>query len=288
MRGRLLTRSAFVGFLGLTSVVPGAAFAGEPASAKNGAAAAAALEKGRQGVELYEHGSWQEALQHFQAAESLYHSPVFLLYAARSLRNAGRFSEAKAVFARVTAEQLGASAPEPWQRAQADARIELEKLEQQLAAAAAATSPPARKTPPVAAKPRVKAETYEPGPYVPGLVIAGVGSAALVAGGVVGVMALNKASTAKRELMKLDEPSTGTDEPSYLICRGSQCLQSQQGAVEPALKPASDLALAADVLWISGAAVAAVGLVLVLIDPRAEPTVSANAGPGRASFRLKF
>lgn len=249
-------------------------------------AGAAAIEKGRRGISLYEHGDWPAAFEQFETAEALYHSPVFLLYAARSLRNAGRLREAKAWFSRLTAEPLDASAPELWQRAQEDGRVELRKLEEQirnietaaaLAAPSVASPPPpvASPLPPVALPPPHAAVSTGRGYYVPGLVIAGAGGVAIAAGGVVGLLALSRRSALREDL-----PSS---------CDGMQCPISQKSSIESSAQTTRDLSVAADALWISGVAVAAVGVVLLLVDPRAQPAaISAKLTTRGGSLRLAF
>lgn len=109
---------------------------------------------------------------------------------------------------------------------------------------------------------------------MPGLLIASAGGAAVIAGGVVGVLALSKRSSLRGEL------------PSSCIDR--RCPKSQEASIEPRVRAINNLALTADVLWVSGAAVAVVGVVLMLVDPRAEPVASAQLAPNGGSILLKF
>jgi hypothetical protein len=241
--------------------------------------AALAIEAGKRGVLLYERGDWLGALTQFEAAEALYHSPVFVLYTARSLRNAGHLPEAEAWFSRVSAEQLDASAPELWQRAQENARAELRELREQLKKLASAPkpdTPPVAQPPTPALKPLPRAAiSVKRGLYLPGLAIASAGGAAVAAGGVVGVLALSRRSALRDEL-----PSS---------CEGMKCPISQRSSIESNRKATKDLAVAADALWISGVAVAAVGVVLLLIDPRADAAaVSAEFSTGGGSLRFEF
>lgn len=105
------------------------AHAGEPETAADPASAEEkALALGHEGLTAFEQGKWQEALDRFSAAEALTHSPVFLLYAGRSLRNLGRLREAEARLDRVAGEALPADSPVAWQQAQRDARAELSAL----------------------------------------------------------------------------------------------------------------------------------------------------------------
>lgn len=90
--------------------------------------AAKALAKGQEAVKLFDEGNYEEALTRFQQADALYHSPVFVLYAGRSLREAKHWVEASAVLRRVTNESIAEDAPAPWRQAQADAKRELAAL----------------------------------------------------------------------------------------------------------------------------------------------------------------
>jgi hypothetical protein len=90
---------------------------------------AVAVDRGNEGVALYEAGRWDEALARFAEAEALFHSPVFVLYTARTLRNAGRLRDARESYRRLVAEPIAPDAPAPWHQAQTDARGELTALE---------------------------------------------------------------------------------------------------------------------------------------------------------------
>src|SRR5690349_2715550 len=79
-----------------------------------------AVDRGNEGVALYEAGRWDEALARFAEAEALYHSPVFVLYTARTLRNAGRLRDARDTYHRLVAEPIAADAPALWHQAQTD------------------------------------------------------------------------------------------------------------------------------------------------------------------------
>lgn len=88
-----------------------------------------AVDEGLQGLALYQKGNWSGAYRRFSVADRIAHSPVFVLYMARSRRNAGRLVDARRLFLRVVKEPLPANAPAPWTRAQADAQSELAALE---------------------------------------------------------------------------------------------------------------------------------------------------------------
>jgi len=103
-----------------------------------------ARELGRRGLTAFERGDFEAALEHFQRAEGLAHSPVFQLYAARCLLALERPDEAQSLLRAITAESLDERAPEAWRRAQAEARLELVRLE---VPAAPTTEPAGTATP---------------------------------------------------------------------------------------------------------------------------------------------
>jgi hypothetical protein len=94
------------------------------------------------------------------------------------------------------------------------------------------------------------------GPYVPGWVLAGTGAAALAAGGVVGILALNERSALRHDLPE--------------GCQEDRCLNRQKPVVEGHFEPVRNLALASDILWISGAVLATAGVTLIVVDPRSK------------------
>ncbi len=93
-----------------------------------GSGAADSLAFGRAGLEHFEAGRFAEARASFTAADSRYHTPVFVLYIARSNRALKRLLQARAGYDSVLAEQLSATDPQPWRQAQADARSERRAL----------------------------------------------------------------------------------------------------------------------------------------------------------------
>lgn len=288
-------------------------------------AGARAVQKGDEGIALYAQGKWDEAFRAMNEAETLYHSPVFLLYQARSARNAGRMLQALAIFQRLSAEVIDHAAPEPWKHAQAVGRVELATLEQDIPSVVIVVKGASPATTitldgaPVVAGQRIEIDpgqhlaiatdaaqrdeqTFvaapgadqqrlvltlaqpEPsstvpsaplgsrGPYLPGVVAAAVGGVALIAGAVVGGVASANATHATDHL----PPK----------CEGNSCLPSTRRVVEARLSEPRTLATTADVLVIGGAALAAVGLTLWIIDPRGEPAVRADARG--ATIQLRF
>jgi hypothetical protein len=88
-----------------------------------------AVELGRHGLAAFQAGKWLEAHAKFAEANALSASPVFVLYMARSLRNAGRLLEARVHMRSVRDMPVAPGAPESWHQAHRDARAELEALE---------------------------------------------------------------------------------------------------------------------------------------------------------------
>jgi hypothetical protein len=91
-----------------------------PLGAQPPPAGDAAVAYGKEALDLYNQQRWVEAFERFSRAESLHHSPVFLLYMARCKRYLGDLVEAKRLLARVTSEPRD-GAPETWARAIDDA-----------------------------------------------------------------------------------------------------------------------------------------------------------------------
>lgn len=88
-----------------------------------------AIQKGQEALALFERGKWADAARTFEEADRLFHSPVFILYQARSERNLGHLREAKRVFSVLSSELLGPSAPSQWRDAQLEGAKELGDLE---------------------------------------------------------------------------------------------------------------------------------------------------------------
>lgn len=93
---------------------------------------AEAVAAGRAGLEAYERGEWDIAHRHFESAELLAHSPVFVLHMARAQRNFGEWLEAQRLYERVAMEPLSADAPDAWRQAVVAARAERTELTEQL------------------------------------------------------------------------------------------------------------------------------------------------------------
>lgn len=298
----------------------GNAHAGAPDPAP--VSASRAVEKANAGVALYQDGKWREALALFREAESLYHSPVFVLYAARCFRSAGELLLARTEYQRVLSEALKSDAPSSWVEAQVDGRVELAVLTAEipsvivsvvrgsattelsvdgrpLRADSAMDLDPGPHTfvardgerhvqrvlmlrpkdqlqrvvlefPVVAPSPRERPAPRPPavtrGPNVTGMVVTGVGGAVLVAGAVVGGVALARAADVRDAYPK--------------SCVGSTCPSSQRAGIEDEARPVRTLATVSDVLLISGAALTVTGVVLLLTKTGAPTQPSARAPLG--------
>ncbi|HET9930159.1 MAG TPA: hypothetical protein VFQ35_05720, partial [Polyangiaceae bacterium] len=127
-----MRRTARARFLGSLSVVVGtlclpAVARSEPASDEPRALLsqnAAAVEAGRAALDAYQRRDWAEAFEQFHAAEALAHSPVFLLFMARTKERQGELLAALDLYARVLAEPTVSEMPDAWLRAIEAAGVE--------------------------------------------------------------------------------------------------------------------------------------------------------------------
>lgn len=296
-------------------------------------AADLAIQKGRSGVELYQRGEWEKALSLFREADALYHSPVLVLYAARSQRNLGNLMEANSLYQAVTKEAMGETAPTTWRQAQIDGAAELTALQAEIPRVTVVVEGRTRATratidgsaiPPgvptewnpgehrivVVDGERTLSKTVtlwrgevqrvpfdlavvkanpepRPKPVLPldgggprpfrtvGIALTAVGSASLVAGGIFGGLALDKASAASAGL-----PPSCTAERS--------CPSFEKPIIEASFQPAYAFASAADGLLIGGGVAAAAGILLLILDPdrKAAPPHAASPGIGALQFHF--
>jgi hypothetical protein len=295
-----------------------------PASAPPNAGALA-VQKGDEGINLYARGQWDQAYRVLSEAEQLYHSPVFLLYQARSLRNAGHMLAAQAILRRLNAELIDAAAPEPWKHAQADGRIELAALEQDVPSVVIVVkgaSPRATILLDGAAAANGQRIELDPGHHA---LVASDGAqrvekAFTVAAGadqlrvVLALKSEPSAATAPRRAARgpyvpgliiavaggasviggaivgavaRSQASKVTDSLPA-TCVGSTCLPSAKSMIEPHFDHARTLASAADVLLVGGASLALAGAILWLIDPRGQPAVTAAVSARGGAMQLCF
>lgn len=76
-----------------------------------------AVVSGQRGLEAFRNGEWGAAYSRFHEAETLAHSPVFLLYMARARARLGAAAEALDLYARVIREPLDQHTPDSWRSA---------------------------------------------------------------------------------------------------------------------------------------------------------------------------
>ena len=272
-----------------------------------------AIKKGREGMALYERGDFKGALALFREADALYHSPVLTLYAARSQRKLKKLLDAKALYQALANERIDEDAHESWKKAHDDGAMELRELEAEIPRANVVVRGAAgpvrlwidghetslrgsieldpgdhrfvlehrgrRHTKPVTLQAREsnvvfdlrrarpdpdKPKPYE-GPNVPGVVLTSLGGAVLIAGVIVGAIALKDANDAKANL------PTSCD-------ADRTCPPYEQAAIDEQFAPIYTLSHVSDGLLIGGAVVAAIGIVLLIVDPGRESAVTAENG----------
>lgn len=90
---------------------------------------ARALGLGHAALLAFRQERYAQARSLFREAESLVHSPVFVLYLGRSAERLGLLLEAREALARCAGEALPEESPRAWWRAQAEAEAELLHLE---------------------------------------------------------------------------------------------------------------------------------------------------------------
>jgi len=95
---------------------------------RSGARAAA-----NQGVEAFDQGRWTDAIELFSRAEEIVHSPVHLSFIARAEVKLGHLVRASELFNRIKREPLPSNPPKALADAVANANLQLDALEEQLA-----------------------------------------------------------------------------------------------------------------------------------------------------------
>ena len=120
--------SSVLGGLALASALTvGAPAAAQTDDQRSGARAAA-----NQGGQAFAEKRWADAVDLFTRAESLIHSPVHLLYLARSYERLGQLVKARESYIMITNEELPAGASQPILQAHVDAQNELDAIEPRL------------------------------------------------------------------------------------------------------------------------------------------------------------
>lgn len=87
---------------------------------------------GEQALTAHAEGRFAEAYEGFEKAEKIAHSPVLVLWMARSKRGLDQLLAARALYQRAAGEALPADASAKWVTAQAEAKSELAALERRI------------------------------------------------------------------------------------------------------------------------------------------------------------
>ena len=243
---------------------PGAAQAQDRTAAPAAADRARARDLYRDGTDRFRRGEVAEALEAFQEAYRLDPHPVLAYNIARAHETLGQVEEAIASFhLYLELDPRASDRGAVEQRiatleADLDARRALQRRNDELARAAARPRDAAPPPPP----PREPSAV----PWV----IAGAGVLGVGAGAVLGAVASGKRAEAEEEPVAARATELDGD--------------------------ASDMATAANVAFIAGGTVAAIGVVLGIIDlrrssvavDRTRPGLRLSAGPGSVSLRGRF
>ncbi|MBL9026361.1 MAG: hypothetical protein JNL21_29465 [Myxococcales bacterium] len=313
--------------IGALSVLLASLSFAQPAFAQGEAAGDQAVAFAQEGLKHYESGAWAEALEKFQKADARSHSPVFVLYIARSQRSMGRLLAARATYQRLVAEKLPEGATPSFRQSQADGRAELAALEPTIpsvivraeGASPAATvtvggraaslgapfeldpgdyeivmvdgarrlsekislkpgererevalapEKPAGGDPP----PPVPRAEGQPGSLVPGIVVLSLGGASLIAGAILGGVALSIDGGIT------DKCPDGACEPG-----------TDLDQIESDKSTSLALAHASTGTLIGGGVLAAVGVVLLVVRPGGdESPATVSVGPTAATLTVSF
>ncbi|HEX4476168.1 MAG TPA: hypothetical protein VH142_13875 [Polyangiaceae bacterium] len=100
-----------------------------PAVAQSDEARSGARAAATEGAQAFTEHRWADAIDLFTRAESLVHSPVHLLYMARSFEKLNALVKAREAYIKIANEDLPANSPQPFKDAKANAQKELEALD---------------------------------------------------------------------------------------------------------------------------------------------------------------
>jgi tetratricopeptide (TPR) repeat protein len=263
----------------------------------------AANAHGDEGFAAYEAGRWQEAFDAFERAEAAAHSPVFLLYMARSQSLLVRGAQARALYQRIVAESPEPQAPEAFVTAHQDAERELAALKVTGAEPAggveaveavetldavqteAADVPPTLLTNPPddgaasrqpanvsgdrAHEHGPAADALAAGPIWPAALTLGLAGVSAIAGGVLGGLALARDDDASTALTSCSDEATCDDAESQ-----------RSGAL--------DFAHASTGLFVGASLAATAGVVLLLTREDGSAAVAVQIRPSGLSLRGRF
>jgi hypothetical protein len=278
-----------------------------------------AIAKGEQAMAAFDRQEWEQALAAFREADKLYHSPVFTLYEARSLKALARMTEAAALLDAARNEQLPAGAPASWYEAKNEAASELLTLRSELprvvirvrnarAAKATLDDKPVALGVPIEADPgehrvaamdgartltknvtlRVGAETsaeldFGRSPELPprndGWLISGTTLTSVGGAGLIAGAIFGGLALDRTAEADAALPQSCTTE--------KRCPTRDQTAIEQSYQGAYDFANASDGLFVAGGVLAVAGIVILIVDSTskgAPSPVSAHASGLRLHF----
>lgn len=109
-----------------------AGFFSAPSFAVSDTERAGARAAANQGADAFDQGKWAEAVELFNHAEALVHSPIHLSYIARAQLKLGHWVEAYELFNRIKREPVEAPVSTPVANAVADANRQLSMLDAQM------------------------------------------------------------------------------------------------------------------------------------------------------------
>lgn len=273
---------------------------------------------GAEALALHAAGQFKEAYAKFETAERIAHSPVFVVWMARSKRALGELRAAQRLYQRVVTESLQADSSANWQQAKAEAEVELKSLsaripsiEVRLAGGSAVPSALELDGSTIAA---ATAIDVDPGEHV----VRATGE-----GGAVVTQTVRVDEGQPREIVTIDlatgrEPaSTNENNEAFVVsggillgvgglsllagavtgafalvladeveegCVGNRCLASDKGKADDA----DALARASTGTLIAGGLLATAGIVLLVIEPGGSGRAAVHVGPTWAGLDVRF
>ncbi len=275
-----------------------------------------ARRHGEEALALHAEGRFAEAFTKFEMAEKIAHSPVFLLWMARSKRAQGALLAARSLYEQLERESLPSDASPNWVQAKTEGASELAALVPRIPAVVVRLGAGQPADLPV----ELDGARVQPGAQIlvdPGehVVIARPRASAPVErrvrvreGSPPAVVEIGASASPEVEA----SPSPGSIVPGAVLlgfgaagiaagivtgtyalvlagevkdgCVGDACLASDEdeAATADALARASTGAL------IAGGALGVVGVVLLIVRPGGDAGVAFGVGPGHASFLVRF
>jgi hypothetical protein len=245
-----------------------------------------ALDLAYEADDLFAKGKWDAAYARFAEADSLAHSPVFVLFMARAKRNACKLLEAATLYERVAEEKLAATAPKPFRAAITDATSELAELRTRTPRVRVVVVVPPAGDVEVrmdgAAVEVDKSVSVDPGKHVFSAKVADKTASETVeiaAGGEERVVELSFA-----EKKKMGGLATSTSSDVKENCVDNHCLASDADALDRA-RLFANVSTGA---LVAGGAFMITGVVLLVVRPGGESSTSVGVGPGGLNLRSDF